>query len=69
MFWWIGMSFIIGGIVGALGMAILASGGMADERLRAIVVREALRDVYQWYNFERAKRLFPWKKVENALKE
>ena len=30
MFWWIVMSFVMGGILGLFGMAILASGGMAD---------------------------------------
>lgn len=60
-------SGLVGLVFGTVGMAILASGGRAEEIEKETILRDALNKVHQWHKDEEA-RDFPEDAVEDALK-
>ncbi len=60
------LATLVGLIIGAIGMAILASGGRADDFEKEAIMANALRKVWYW-QMKKSKEAFPKQDIENAL--
>jgi len=61
-------AFFIGLVIGALVMAIISSGGQADERTQYYFMHDVLLKVLSWYR-NKCQGAFPEKDVLDALGE
>jgi len=68
------MFFIVGGIFGMIGMALLLYGKSPDgSREREMIYRDLLGKVLRWYGdvgvYACFRKTFPEEEIEEALKE
>ena len=60
-------AFVIGVFLGLAGMAMLRSGGKADDTIEILTLKQVLRKVQMWNLMDR-KAPFPRKDVDDVLK-
>ena len=67
---WIITAFILGGIIGMIGMAILGASSNAEDNEKFVQMQEVLRKIMVWYKGPvYVKESFPEDEIKAALED